>query len=43
MAWLNEASPAPMTMQAGGRELAVERIDSAALAQRFGFAQQPRG
>jgi hypothetical protein len=43
MAWLGEAAAAPMTMQVQGRELAVERIDSAGLAQRFGFVQQPRG
>jgi hypothetical protein len=43
MTWLGASSPAPMTMQYQGRELPVQRTDSAALAQRFGFVQQPRG
>ena len=43
MDWLAEAAPAPMTMNYLGRELPVQRIDSATLAQHFGFVQQPRG
>ena len=43
MAWLAEPAPAPMTIQHQDRALPVERIDSAGLAQRFGFVQQPRG
>ena len=43
MAWLGEPAPAPMTMRHQDRELPVERLDSAGLAQRFGFVQQPRG
>ena len=43
MDWLAEAAPAPMTMNYLGRELPVQRIDSAMLAQHFGFVQQPRG
>ena len=42
MDWLAEAAPAPMTLKHQGRELPVQRIDSATLAQRFGFVQQPR-
>ena len=41
--WLSEPAPAPMTMQHQGRELPVQRVDSATLAQRFGFVSQPRG
>lgn len=40
--WLSQATPAPMTMRHGGRELPVQRIASAELAQRFGFVPQPR-
>jgi hypothetical protein len=43
LAWLGEAAPAPMTLRHQGRELPVERVDSAGLAQRFGFVAQPRG
>ena len=43
MAWLDESPPAPMTMRHQGRELPVQRLDSASLARRFGFVQQPRG
>ena len=43
MAWLDESSAAPMTMRHQGRELPVQRLDSGAMAQRFGFVQQPRG
>jgi hypothetical protein len=43
MAWLGESAPPPMAMQHQGRELPVERIENAALAQRFGFVPQPRG
>ena len=42
IAWLGETSPPPLTMRQQDRELPVERLDSAALAQRFGFVQQPR-
>ena len=40
--WLTEAAPATMVMRHQGRELPVQRIDSGALAQRFGFVPQPR-
>ena len=43
MSWLTEAAPAAMAMRHQGRELPVQRIDSGALAQRFGFVPQPRG
>lgn len=43
MAWLGESAPAPMTMRYEGRDLPVQRVDSAGLAQRFGFVPQPRG
>ncbi|MET0964113.1 MAG: DUF2946 family protein [Noviherbaspirillum sp.] len=40
--WLGEAEPAPMTLKHQGRELPVQRVASATLAQQFGFVQQPR-
>ncbi len=40
--WLTEAAPAAMAMRYQGRELPVQRIDSGALAQHFGFVPQPR-
>jgi hypothetical protein len=43
MAWLGVAAPEPMTLRHQGREVPVQRIDSAGLAQRFGFVPQPRG
>jgi hypothetical protein len=43
MAWLGESAPPPMTMRYGGGDLAVQRIDSGELGQRFGFVAQPRG
>jgi hypothetical protein len=43
MAWLGEAAPPPMTMRYPGGDLAVQRIDSGELGQRFGFVAQPRG
>lgn len=42
LAWLEESPAAPMTMRHQGRELPVERLDGAGLAQRFGFVAQPR-
>jgi Protein of unknown function (DUF2946) len=43
LAWLGAASPAAMTLRHQGRELPVQRLDNASLAQRFGFVQRPRG
>ena len=43
LAWLGAETPASMTLRHRGCELPVQRIDSAGLAQRFGFVQQPRG
>jgi hypothetical protein len=43
MAWLGESAPPPMAMRYRGGDLAVQRIDSGELGQRFGFVAQPRG
>ena len=43
MAWLGDAAAPPMTMQYRGSKVPVQRVDSAGLAEKFGFVALPRG
>lgn len=42
LAWLNGASDERLTMEYAGQRLPVQRIERAALAERFGFVRAPR-